>query len=111
MPWREVLFGTAGTQMGTPAVFHDEVRDTDRRMRPDYGVSVGGAAITGYVEIKALGKAVDPAALRGRHKVQWERQWDLPKLLYSNGTEWRLYADHHHRGPGQGGGQAHPSPA
>ncbi|AQT76644.1 hypothetical protein B1K54_17880 [Streptomyces sp. fd1-xmd] len=88
----ELLLGTAGKQLGVPAVFHDEVRDTERRVRPDYGVSVGGL-ITGYVEIKAPGKAIDAASLRGHDKAQWERQRDLPNLLYTNGTEWRLYQD------------------
>ncbi|RST16278.1 hypothetical protein E2C00_11880 [Streptomyces sp. WAC05374] len=88
----ELLLGTAGKQLGVPAVFHDEVRDTERRVRPDYGVSVGGL-ITGYVEIKAPGKAIDTASLRGHDKAQWERQRDLPNLLYTNGTEWRLYQD------------------
>lgn len=85
-----MLLGAAGKQLGVEAVFHSEVRDTQRRVRPDYGVSVGGMII-GYVEIKAPGKAVDPNALRGHDKVQWERQRDLPNLLYTNGTEWRLY--------------------
>ncbi|WP_211265275.1 type ISP restriction/modification enzyme [Actinacidiphila oryziradicis] len=86
----EVLLSTAGARLGVPAVFHDEVRDTERGVRPDYGVSVGGT-ITGYVEVKAPSKTVDPAVLRGHDKVQWERQRDLPNLLYTNGTEWRLY--------------------
>ncbi|GAB3337845.1 type ISP restriction/modification enzyme [Micromonospora halotolerans] len=88
----EVLLGAAGEQLGVTAVFHDEVRDTERQVRPDYGVSVGGA-ITGYVEIKAPGKSIDPGGLRGHDRVQWERQRDLPNLLYTNGTEWRLYRD------------------
>lgn len=86
----ETLLSTAGTHFNVPAVFHDEVRDTDRQVRPDYGVSVNGA-ITGYVEVKAPGRPVDPAALRGHDKNQWERQRDLPNLLYTNGTEWRLH--------------------
>ncbi|OSZ59856.1 hypothetical protein OQI_13885 [Streptomyces pharetrae CZA14] len=92
----EQLLRTAGPKLGVRAVFHDEVRDTERRVRPDYGVSVDGA-ITGYVEVKAPGKAIAPAALRGHDKVQWERQKDLPNLLYTNGTEWRLYQDGAHR--------------
>ncbi|UQU65093.1 N-6 DNA methylase [Couchioplanes caeruleus] len=88
----ETLLGAAGRQLGVTAVFHDEVRDTERQVRPDYGVSVGGA-ITGYVEVKAPGKSIDPNGLRGHDRVQWERQRDLPNLLYTNGTEWRLYRD------------------
>jgi hypothetical protein len=33
-------------------------------VRPDYGVSVGGA-ITGYVEVKAPGRTIDPTAFLG----------------------------------------------
>lgn len=92
----EQLLRTAGPELGVQAVFHDEVRDTERRVRPDYGVSIDGA-ITGYIEVKAPGRAIAPAALRGHDKVQWERQQDLPNLLYTNGTEWRLYQDGEHR--------------
>jgi hypothetical protein len=88
----EALLGAAGAALKVKAVFHDEVRDTERQVRPDYGVSVGGA-ITGYMEVKAPGRGIDPAALRGHDLRQWERQRDLPNLLYTNGTEWRLYRD------------------
>jgi len=88
----EGLLGAGGRALGVKAVFHDEVRDTERQVRPDYGVSVKGA-ITGYVEVKAPGKSIDPAALTGHDLVQWERQRDLPNLLYTNGTDWRLYRD------------------
>jgi hypothetical protein len=88
----EGLLGAAGAALNVKAVFHDEVRDTERQVRPDYGVSVGGA-ITGYVEVKAPGKSIDPSGLRGHDLRQWERQRDLPNLLYTNGTQWRLYRD------------------
>ncbi|WP_169951176.1 type ISP restriction/modification enzyme [Microbispora sp. H11081] len=88
----EALLSAAGQQLSLTAVFHDEVRDTQRQVRPDYGVSINGA-ITGYVEVKAPGKSIDPASLRDHDKLQWERQRDLPNLLYTNGTEWRLYRD------------------
>lgn len=86
------MLGAAGNQLKVAAVFHDEVRDTQRQVRPDYGVTVGGA-ISGYVEVKAPGKSVDPASFTGHDLTQWERQRDLPNLLYTNGTEWRLYRD------------------
>lgn len=88
----EALLGAAGQHLGVPAVFHDEVRDTDRQVRPDYGVSVNGAII-GYVEVKAPGRGIDPAGFTGHDKRQWDRQRDLPNLVYTNGTEWRLYRD------------------
>ena len=88
----ETLLRTVGESLGLPAVFHDEVRDSERRVRPDYGVSVAGA-ITGYVEVKAPGHTIDPARFTGHDRLQWERQRDLPNLIYTNGTHWRLYRD------------------
>jgi hypothetical protein len=88
----ENLLRTAGERIGLPAVFHDEVSDTERHVRPDYGVSVAGA-ITGYVEVKAPGRTIDPSRFTGHDARQWERQRDLPNLVYTNGTHWRLYRD------------------
>jgi hypothetical protein len=88
----EALLKAAGGQLGVAAVFHDEVRDSERQVRPDFGVSVDGA-ITGYLEVKAPGRGIDPAGFSGHDKRQWERQRDLPNLLYTNGTEWRLHRD------------------
>lgn len=94
----EQLLTTAGDRLNVRAVFHDEVRDTERQVRPDYAVSIGGA-IGGYVEVKAPGRPIDPATFSGHDKQQWERQRDLPNLLYTNGTEWRLYRDGEALGP------------
>src|SRR5712692_207865 len=88
----ESLLRTVGERVGLRAVFHDEVRDSARRVRPDYGVSVAGA-IRGYVEVKAPGHPVDPARFNGHDRLQWERQRDLPNLIYTNGTHWRLSRD------------------
>ena len=88
----ETLLRAVGGHLGLSAVFHDEVRDTERRVRPDYGVSVAGA-ITGYIEVKAPGHTIDPSQFTGHDKLQWERQRDLPNLVYTNGTHWRLYRD------------------
>ena len=88
----ELLIKAVGAHLGAPAEFYDEVRDPARQVRPDYGVAVNGA-ITGYVEVKAPGKPVDPATFTGHDRAQWERQKDLPNLLYTNGTEWRLFRD------------------
>jgi hypothetical protein len=88
----EELLGSFGKALKLKAVFHDEVRDEDRRVRPDYGVSIQGA-ISGYVEVKAPGRSIDPTGFRGHDREQWERQRDLPNLLYTNGTEWRLFRD------------------
>lgn len=88
----EQLLGAFGNALHLKAVFHDEVPDQDRRVRPDYGVSIDGA-ISGYVEVKAPGRGIDPAGFKGHDLKQWERQRDLPNLLYTNGTEWRLFRD------------------
>lgn len=88
----EQLLAAAGTHLSLTVVPHDEVRDADRGVRPDYAISVGGA-ITGYVEVKKPGANLDPEAMTGHNRRQWERQRDLPNLIYTNGTEWRLYRD------------------
>ncbi|ORW16176.1 hypothetical protein AWC17_15120 [Mycobacterium nebraskense] len=74
---------------------HDEVSDKDRGVRPDYAIRVDGA-ITGYLEVKKPGANLDPESFTGHNKRQWERQRDFPNLIYTNGTEWRLY---HHGNP------------
>ncbi len=90
-PLDDLLTVVAQT-LGYTATFHDEVRDEERAVRPDYAVRVGGA-INGYVEVKRPGASLDPASFTGHNLRQWERQRDLPNLLYTNGTEWRFYRD------------------
>ncbi|WP_238884843.1 type ISP restriction/modification enzyme [Mycobacterium sp. IDR2000157661] len=88
----EELLAAAGQHLSLTVVPHDEVRDNDRGVRPDYAISVNGA-ITGYVEIKKPGANLDPESFTGHNLTQWQRQRDLPNLIYTNGTEWRLYRD------------------
>jgi Type ISP C-terminal specificity domain/N-6 DNA Methylase len=88
----ESLMRTVGEHIGVRAVFHDEVRDTERRIRSDYGVRVRGA-INGYIEVKAPGHPINPEKFSGHDREQWERQKDIPNLIYTNGTQWRLYRD------------------
>lgn len=88
----EALLVSAGSQLALTVVPHDEVRDTDRGVRPDYAISVNGA-IAGYVEVKRPGLSVDPETFTGHDLEQWNRQRDLPNLLYTNGIEWRLWRD------------------
>ncbi|MEB3065045.1 N-6 DNA methylase [[Mycobacterium] zoologicum] len=88
----EALLAAAGNNLSLTVVPHDEVSDTDRGVRPDYAIRVNGA-ITGYLEVKKPGANLDPEAFTGHNKRQWERQRDFPNLIYTNGTEWRLY--HH----------------
>lgn len=87
----EGLLQACGAALNKKAVFHDEVHDKERLVRPDYGVRVDGA-MSGYVEVKRpSSKGLDPKTFTGHDKKQWERLKDLPNLLYTNGTEWRLY--------------------
>jgi type ISP restriction-modification system protein/N-6 DNA methylase len=88
----ESLLCTVAGRIGVKAIFHDEVRDAERRVRPDFAVSIDGA-IGAHVEIKAPGRQLDSAKFTRHDRQQWERQHDLPNLLYTNGTEWRLYQD------------------
>lgn len=74
------------------AAWHSETPLPDFGVRPDYSVEINGA-IVGYIEIKRPDASVDPASFRGRNKTQWERLRDLPNLVYTNGTSWRLYQD------------------
>ncbi|WP_240957782.1 type ISP restriction/modification enzyme [Streptomyces chilikensis] len=72
--------------------WHDEVAIPELGVRPDYAVRVDGV-VNGYIEVKKPGLGVDPETFTGRNKAQWERLRDLPNLLYTNGTEWRLFRD------------------
>jgi hypothetical protein len=88
----ERLITDAAAELGLTAVPYDEVRDTERAVRPDYAIAVNGV-ITGYIEVKKPGASIDPDSFTGHNKRQWERQRDLPNLIYTNGTEWRLWRD------------------
>ncbi|WP_234336866.1 type ISP restriction/modification enzyme [Streptomyces xylophagus] len=70
--------------------WHDEYRLPDLGVRPDYAVRANND-ITGYVELKKPGLSVDPETFSRHNREQWEKLQDLPNLLYSNGTEWRLF--------------------
>ncbi|MBB6118368.1 type ISP restriction/modification enzyme [Nocardiopsis algeriensis] len=71
-------------------VVHDEAHLKDAGARPDFAVRVNGE-VTGLVELKKPKENLDPARFKGHNKRQWERLRDQPNLLYTNGTEWRLY--------------------
>ncbi|CPX57604.1 putative DNA methyltransferase [Mycobacteroides abscessus] len=47
----------------------------------------------GYIEVKAPGRSINPQEMTGHDLEQWTRQRDLPNLIYTNGTSWRLYRD------------------
>jgi hypothetical protein len=71
-------------------LWHEETPLPEFGVRPDFAVEVDGAII-GYIEVKRPEEKVDPKRFTGRNKEQWDRLRDLPNLLYTNGTEWRLF--------------------
>ena len=78
--------------MGNIATIHREVPFEDGAVRPDFGVRVRHL-ITGHVELKAPGTSLDPDTYgKSTHNgVQWQRLKNIPNLLHTNGTEWRLW--------------------
>lgn len=58
--------------------------------RTDYMAAVNGAII-GHVEVKRPETDIDPPALTGHNRQQWQQLKDLPNLLYTNGRQWALY--------------------
>ena len=87
----EQLFRTVGEHHALREVtWHPETRIPHLGVRPDYAVRVNGQ-ITGYVEVKRPGKNIDPEGFTGHDRRQWQRLRDLPNLLYTNGTHWRLF--------------------
>ncbi len=72
--------------------WHDEYRIADLGVRPDYAIRAGGE-LTGYIELKKPALSVDPDTFNKANREQWEKLRNLPNLLYSNGTEWRLFRD------------------
>ncbi|WP_345552056.1 type ISP restriction/modification enzyme [Streptomyces lannensis] len=89
----EVLLAAVGSHHSLHEVtWHDEVSIPELGVRPDYAFQVDGL-VAGYIELKKPGLSVDPESFTGRNKAQWERLRDLPNLLYTNGTEWRLFRD------------------
>lgn len=86
----EHLLTVLGERLGLERIVcHGEVRLAEFGVRPDIRVDVGGGLV-GYVELKAPGRSIDPAAFRDREAVQFERLSLLPNVLYSNGREWTL---------------------
>ncbi|MFJ2555466.1 MULTISPECIES: type ISP restriction/modification enzyme [unclassified Streptomyces] len=89
----ETLLQAVGERHQQPEVtWHDEFRLADLGVRPDYAVRAGGE-LTGYIELKRPGLSVDPDSFSKANKEQWQKLRNLPNLLYSNGTEWRLFRD------------------
>ncbi|WP_182708566.1 type ISP restriction/modification enzyme [Thermomonospora cellulosilytica] len=88
----EQLLRTVGSRHGLDVVPHGEAPLSGLGVRPDYAIRVDGV-VTGYIEVKKPGAPLDPAAFKGHNLRQWRRLRDLPNLLYTTGTHWRLYRD------------------
>lgn len=82
----------SGELFGLKVVPHDEVTELEGSVRPDFGVRVNGGVI-GHIELKAPGTSLNPSTYgpsTHNHK-QWQRLKELPNLLHTNGTEFRLW--------------------
>lgn len=89
----EVLLQTVGEHHSLHEVsWHDEFRLADLGVRPDYAIRAN-SDVTGYIELKKPNLPLDPDSFGKANREQWEKLRNLPNLLYSNGTEWRLYRD------------------
>ncbi|WP_329133539.1 N-6 DNA methylase [Streptomyces sp. NBC_01476] len=89
----EALLQTVGEHHEQHEVsWHDEFPVPDLGVRPDYAVRASGE-LAGYIELKKPGLSVDPDTFGKSNRAQWEKLRNLPNLLYSNGTEWRLFRD------------------
>lgn len=88
----EALIGGVGNGLGLKVVSHNEVREMGGSVRPDFGVRVEGL-LTGHVELKAPGTPLDPETYppESHNGKQWRKLRELPNLLHTNGTEWRLW--------------------
>ena len=88
----ETLLTSVGSQLGLSVVPHGEAALKELGVRPDYAVRVNGA-VTGYIEVKRPRLSIDASGFRGANLTQWQRLRDLPNLLYTNGSDWRLYQE------------------
>ncbi|WP_217364452.1 type ISP restriction/modification enzyme [Streptomyces spongiicola] len=87
----EQLFRTIAAHHARHDVsWYPETRIPHLGVRPDYAVRVD-KHVTGYIEVKRPTKSIDPDSFTGHDKRQWQRLRDLPNLLYTNGTHWRVF--------------------
>jgi hypothetical protein len=86
----EHLVTAVGEFGGKKTILDGEAHLTELSSRPDFAVRVKGAVV-GYIEVKKAGLSLDPSTFSGHNRDQWNRLKDLPNLIYTNGSEWRLY--------------------
>jgi hypothetical protein len=84
------LMTAIGDLIGKKTILDGETHLSEISSRPDFAVRVKGAVV-GYIEVKQAGLSLDPASFKSHNKDQWNRLKDLPNLIYTNGSEWRLY--------------------
>lgn len=90
-PLDTFLRAAAGALGFTDVNVIGEVKMADISSRPDFAVTIG-SALTGFVEVKALGKGADPRAYKNKHdKSQFERLRLLPNVLYTDAQSWSLW--------------------
>jgi len=91
-PVTELVTGISSDLLGLKTVMHKEVREDSGTVRPDYGARVNGL-MTGHIELKKPGTSLDPTtyAKTSHNAKQWQRLRNLPNLLHTNGTDWRLW--------------------
>ncbi|WP_432745429.1 N-6 DNA methylase [Streptomyces sp. JH002] len=93
-PLEGLLQAVGAHHQQNEVTWHDEHPVPELGVRLDYVIRAAGA-LTGYIELKRPGLSIDPSTFRAQNKRQWERLRDLPNLLYTNGTDWRLYRHGH----------------
>lgn len=91
-PVTELVTGISSDLLSLKTVMHKEVREDSGTVRPDYGARVNGL-MTGHIELKKPGTSLDPTtyAKTSHNARQWQRLRNLPNLLHTNGTDWRLW--------------------
>ncbi len=92
------LLQQVGTSFSLSVQAVPEVQVSLLRVRPDFGVLVGGL-LNGHIELKAPGKGADPTKFRGHDRAQWRKLQNLPNLIYTDGNAWALYRNGKRQSP------------
>lgn len=81
---------SVGQLSGLTVGWRTEVHADDIDGRPDVGITANGL-LTGHVELKRPGMGARADQFTGANRNQWQRFKALPKLIYTDGSEWSLY--------------------
>ncbi|MFC6354178.1 N-6 DNA methylase, partial [Rothia nasimurium] len=84
------LFKKIGESNNLDIVLHPEY--SEKGARPDFGMHIN-SALCGHIELKKPGTTLDPSTFKenSHNYKQWQNLKELPNLLYTNGTEFRLW--------------------